>query len=153
MWCLRSSVYSPANCWDRSQWSSLGFTVYVRGVIHNMERGRDTETSPGCRTLFTGSMHRMRARKSTKLHTHGFVKCVTLSCLLQFSLWRDKEGGWRRERCTGPVLWTNVFLICHYQKSSVGQTSAQQHHGGTHGRKYTLKCYDEGANMPQTDCG
>ena len=41
---------------------------------------------------------------------------------------------------------------CHYQKSSVGLNQAQQCiTRAPIGRKYTLKSYDDGANMPQTD--
>lgn len=128
------------------------FTVkYTKRLIHDMEKRAESQERDETLDLilfevFTGSMHRMREREIAQKHTHGCVKCLTPLCRCGNSLWGDKEEEQGKRRCiVVVVLWTAIMWpLLKVSGSAV-------HHKSTHGRKYTLKCHNEGANMPQTD--
>lgn len=131
---------------------------YPMRAIHDIERAKSEERKIDRYRYFTRrcwkhclqdlctEWERERAQK----HRHGCVNCVTLLQLLEYNLWGDKQEELGKETCTVVVLWT-VFTLPLQKVLSRAEPASAVHHKSTHGRKYTLKCYDGGANMPQTD--
>lgn len=72
-------------------------------------------------------------------HTHGCVKCVT-----PLRPW-EQSGNTGEEveekRCVVVVLWTVIMLRVQAQKCPTRVLMGK-----------TFRCYDGGANMPQTLC-